>query len=78
VKRQYDQGNSYKGAINWGWLAISEVHSLFINAGSMARSMVLEELRVLYLALKAKGERLSEEATKTISKPCTTMTHFLQ
>ena len=59
-------------------LAVPEIHSLFIKAGSMARSMVLEELRVLYLALKAKRGRLSEEATRTFSKPCTTMTHFLQ
>ena len=35
MKRQHDQGNSYKGHL-LGWLILSEIQSIIITAGSVA------------------------------------------
>jgi hypothetical protein len=54
VKRHHDQGDSYKGhhLIGAG-LQVLRFKSIIITAGTRQADMVLEELRVLHLVLKA-------------------------
>jgi hypothetical protein len=82
VNRHHDQGNSYKPTFNWGWLTGSEIQSIVIKAGAWQNPgrMVQEELRVLYLHLKAASRILAsfQAARMRILKPIPTMTCLLQ
>jgi len=61
VKSQHDQGNSYKGHFTGAGLQFrGSVHYRHNRKhGGIQAGMVLEELRVLHLDLKAKRRRLT-------------------